>query len=130
MEEDTLAAAFIFERENGRQLSTIDQSVVESSHFSQLTTDQVEKELMESVGKLLDSNTALVGSCLWALGKRTKNPDIHYFKSVLKVLVDSDIEAAYQALIALSNFGELSMGDSAASDHERNYKFAKEYLAK
>ena len=65
------------------------------------------------------------------LGKK-HDPELKaFFITRLKNTIDSNIKAAYQAMIALDNLNEAILTNSSSiTEHELNYKLGKQYLEK
>ena len=128
-EEDIRAGALVFERESGIEIGSDNERVITNSLFSNSEPDQVECQLKACIEECMEINTKLVGTSIWALGKRPKAFDVNYFKNLLSLLIESDMEAAFQALIVLSTHGDLHLPSADIFEKEKNYEIAKAYLS-
>ena len=125
------AAAYIFEQENGVKLSDDEIRDVENSELNCVTPDEIENILKNYIEENVNKGGVLLGSAIFALGKRFNSNNKAFFISILKRLIESDIDSAYQSMIALENIGErIFFGSASLLEKERNYKLGIEYLEK
>ena len=125
------AAAYIFERENGLKLSDYEIRDIEDSELDGVSPDKLENIIKNFIEENIEKGGALLGSAIFALGKRCNSNNKVFFINILKRLIESDIDSAYQTMIALENIGEkIFLGSANLLEKERNYKLGIDYLEK
>ena len=123
------AAASIFEQENGSQIDDYDKELISCSGFDLHNPDAVEKVICGFIESNIERGHELLGSAIFAIGKRFKASNKEYLQSILERIIEHDIDAAYQTMIALDNIGEeIFHGSASLLEKEKNYELGKEYL--
>lgn len=132
--EDAIpAAAFVFERELGRELSEFETSEIARHGLDGISPDLLARELcsliqMESKGDCRDRQQSY-----WALGKRHDRALLPFFREQLGLELQRDLFAVYQILIALDNLSEPCFSADrqeqySADDYDLNRRDAEAYL--
>lgn len=101
-----LASAFRFEKERG-QLDSFFESRLEGSGLSGKTVEEVAKPLTSYIKSHITSETELLSSALFALGKSYDSSHSKLYTQVMKNSQKTNPVACYQAAIALENTGVL-----------------------
>lgn len=124
-----MAAVFLIEQEHGNVLGEYELNAIKESGLNNLTLGEITRSIKNFINSDLSSKEELFNTAIFALGKK-RDPELKaFFIAILKSTIDSNIEAAYQAMIALDNLNEpILTNSSSITEHELNYKLGKEYL--
>lgn len=129
--DDLEAAARLFELELGRDLPAEDHKRIRDAGLSVENSSAIAGEIKKL---LLDPKAGSEYRSLayWALGKRHDAGNLDYFRQALRREVGTDMNVAYQIMIALDNLEEPVFGRDrqgyAAMDSEHNKTDALAYL--
>ena len=132
--EDAIpAAAFVFERANGKELGPHEIGEIEKHGFETIDPELLVKGLrkeLESERNVPDSRYR--NSCYWALGKRFDSELLPFFRESMKKELKRDMESTYQIMIALDNLDEeiFSRESVSITDYDENRMDAERYLKK
>ena len=126
--DSLIAAMFLFEKENGIKL---DQNSIQEIEKEGLAKENP-LDLVTAIKNYIElspNEDPLLGTAIFALGKRYDKNLKRFFVKILRRLLDSNPHALFQALIALNNLEENALPDDAsATEYELNRKFAINYL--
>lgn len=98
--ETIAGAVFIFERERGVRLSTVEARCIEDSGLAGLDPESIAHSLRNFVHLNLGNRDPLVASSVFALGKRSRPELKPFLVDVLRAALDCDPDLTYQILIA------------------------------
>ena len=126
-----MAAVFLIEQEHGNVLGEYELNAIKESGLNGLALDEIINSIKNFINSNLSSKEELFNTAIFVLGKK-HDPELKgFFITILKNTIDSNIEAAYQTMIALDNLNEPILNDSCSiTEHELNYKLGKQYLEK
>ncbi len=119
-ENGIAAAAFLFEKAHGSQLSEFEQREIDRHGFDGIAPELVANELRAAVEQDSKSDSTFRQQAYWALGKNFDQAMTPLFRERLSLELRRDLIVAYQIMIALDNLGEPAFSDSRSgySMHE------------
>jgi hypothetical protein len=128
-----VAIAFLFEKENGNSPGEYEESVINHSKLKNIPTEQLEAFIIEGLNENAYKIERTRTSAYWALSER-KNPNlIPHFKVWLQKEIDAKKNtAAFQLMIALEQLGEVifhaDRESKSVDEVELNLRDASQYL--
>lgn len=125
-----LAAAYLFEQNRGIQHRDEEKSLIVRVGIRKSDEKTIAKKLYEFVETNAAQGDSLVGSAVWALGKRCDTTYRSLFERVMAGSIDSDSNALFQSMLALENL-DIKLFDGSASlmEVQRNREIALNYLS-
>ncbi|MEM6685275.1 MAG: hypothetical protein AAF617_05710 [Bacteroidota bacterium] len=129
-----VAIAFLFEKENGNTPSEYEESVINLSKLKTIPVPQLETFIIEGLHENAYKIEKTRTSAYWALSKRFNPKLIPHFKVWLQKEIDAKKSTAmFQLMLALDKVDEPvfhpSRNSSAVDEVELNLRDAKHYLA-
>ncbi len=74
--------------------------------FNQLSAEEFEQAALKYINENTGADTEALGTAIFALGKSHDRQFHPTYLKVIRALINSDLNACYQAAIAIENFGE------------------------
>ncbi|QYJ88415.1 hypothetical protein [Shewanella halotolerans] len=74
--------------------------------FNQLSAEEFEQAALKYINENTVADDEALGAAIFALGKSHDRQFYPVYLEVIRALINSDINACYQAAIAIENFGE------------------------
>ncbi|QYJ73316.1 hypothetical protein K0H59_10055 [Shewanella sp. FJAT-51649] len=99
--------------------------------FNQHSAEEFEQAALKYINENTIADTKALGTAIFALGKSHDRQFHPVYLKVIRALINSDLNACYQAAIAIENFGEqvLFSADLLTSPEEVKSRLA-EHLVK
>ncbi len=122
------AAMFLFEKANGNKLDPNSIQDIEREGLAKINPLDLVTAIKNYIESVPDDDP-LLGTAIFALGKRYDKNLKRYFRKLLRRLLDSNPHALFQVLIALNNPEENALpDDGSVTEYEQNRKYAIDYL--
>lgn len=100
-----MAAARLFEKENGKSLDEFDNQAIESTGLMDIDPSNAVLQVKVFLEQV-EAGNPLTGTAIFALGKRFDPGLKVFFIKMLRKILDINSHAVYQTLIALNNLDE------------------------
>lgn len=133
MTHDQLTAvAYIFERHNGRTLSSSESRHIEENQYTDKDPEGLKEEILNFLASPKVGRDERIHG-YWVLGKKRDRSLLDYFIGQLEVEVSRDVRVGYQIMIALEDIDESVFCEDRSGysfdEDELNKRDALEYLS-
>jgi hypothetical protein len=126
-----LASAFLFEKLNGKSLSSYEEEIIKTELFIPVSKKDLIDQICDFIENSLTSNEVR-SSAYWSLGKAFDSKLLSFFQEKLAFEIRNECyNCIYQILIALDNLGENIFREETSlsiDKEEENLMYAKSYL--